>query len=279
VGAGPTGVELAGQIREVATKTLRSEYRHMTPADARVVLFDGGYAPLAMFGPKLSALAARDLGKLGVELHMGCIVTHVDLQSVQVKDHGGNVTRHEVGTILWTAGVEAPPLAHMVAEATGAEQDRAGRLLCGKDLSLPGHPEIMVTGDLMCLDKLPGPAEVAMQTGLYAGRRIGHEARGQAFDKPFRYHDLGSAAYISRGRAVVSAFKLHFGGFLGWWVWLFIHIGFLTGYRNRLGAVLGWWFAFTRDLRRERTFTIDDMPVPSGAYSDPTAPGRADTAA
>jgi NADH dehydrogenase len=203
----------------------------------------------------------------------------VDPQSVQVKDHDGNVTRHEVGTILWTAGVEAPPLAHMVAEATGAEQDRAGRLLCGKDLSLPGHPEIMVTGDLMCLDKLPGVAEVAMQTGLYAGRRIGHEARGQAFDKPFHYHDLGSAAYISRGRAVVSAFKLHFGGFLGWWVWLFIHIGFLTGYRNRLGAVLGWWFAFTRDLRRERTFTIDDMPVPSGAYSDPTAPGRADTAA
>ena len=119
---------------------------------------------------------------------------------------------------------------------------------------------------MMSLDKLPGVAEVAMQTGLYAGRKIGHQARGQAFDKPFKYRDLGSAAYISRGKAVVSAFGLNFGGFLGWWVWLFIHIGFLTGYRNRLGAVLGWWFAFTRDLRRERTFTIDDTPVPSGAY-------------
>jgi len=266
VGAGPTGVELAGQIREVATKTLAKEYRHINPEDARVMLFDGGSAPLAMFGTKLSALAARDLGKLGVELHMGCIVTEADPASVHVKDHDGNVTRHEVGTILWTAGIEAPPLAAAVAKATGAEQDRAGRLLCGKDLSLPGHPEIMVTGDVMCLDKLPGVAEVAMQSGLYAGRKIGHLARGEGFDKPFRYHDLGSAAYISRGRAVVSAFGLNFGGFLGWWVWLFIHIGFLTGYRNRVGAILGWWFAFTRDLRRERTFTVDDTPVQAGVY-------------
>jgi NADH:quinone reductase (non-electrogenic) len=274
VGAGPTGVELAGQIREVATKTLAKEYRYIKPADARVMLFDGGSAPLASFGPKLSTLAARDLGKLGVELHMGSIVTEADLHSICVKDHDGNVTRHEVGTILWTAGVAAPPLAGAVAKATGAEQDRAGRLVCGKDLSLPGHPEILVTGDVMCLDKLPGVAEVAMQSGLYAGNKIRHEAEGKTYDKPFRYRDLGSAAYISRGRAVVSAFGLNFGGFLGWWVWLFIHIGFLTGYRNRLGAILGWWFAFTRDLRRERTFTIDDMPAPSGAYGDPGAPGH-----
>jgi NADH:ubiquinone reductase (H+-translocating) len=268
VGAGPTGVELAGQIRELATKTLRDEYRHIQPSDARVMLFDGGPAPLVTFGPKLSALAARDLGKLGVELHMGSIVTEADLGSICVKDKEGNVTRHEVGTILWTAGVQAPPLAQIVAKATGAEQDRAGRLLCGQDLSLAGHPEIMVAGDMMCLDKLPGVAEVAMQSGLYAARRTRHLARGEIYDKPFRYRDLGSAAYISRGKAVVSAFGLNFGGFIGWWVWLFIHIGFLTGYRNRVGAVLGWWFAFTRDLRRERTFTIDDAPVPSGAYSD-----------
>jgi NADH dehydrogenase len=274
VGAGPTGVELAGQIREVATKTLAKEYRHITPADARVMLFDGGSAPLAMFGPKLSAMAARDLGKLGVELHMGSIVTEADLGSIGVKDHDGNITRHQVGTILWTAGVAAPPLAEVVAKATGAEQDRAGRLLCGKDLTLPGHPEILVTGDLMCLDKLPGVAEVAMQTGLYAARRIRHQARGETYDKPFRYRDLGSAAYISRGRAVISAFGLNFGGFLGWLGWLFIHIGFLTGYRNRIGAIFGWWFAFTRDLRRERTFTIDDLPAPSGAYSDPGEPGH-----
>jgi len=107
-----------------------------------------------------------------------------------------------------------------------------------------------------------------MQSGLYAGRKISQEAQGHTYDKPFRYRDLGSAAYISRGKAVVSAFKLNFGGYLGWWVWLFIHIGFLTGYRNRIGAVLGWWFAFTRDLRRERTFTIDDMPLETGAYGE-----------
>ncbi len=278
VGAGPTGVELAGQIREVATKTLRKEFRHINPQDARVLLFDGGQAPLAMFGPKLSALAARDLGKLGVELHMGSIVTHVDAGGLEVKDHDGTMTRYDTWNVLWTAGVEAPPVARAVAAATGAQQDRAGRIVVGPDLSVPGHPEILVTGDVMSLDKLPGVAEVAMQTGLYAGRSIAHQARGQAFDKPFKYRDLGSAAYISRGKAVVSAFKLNFGGFAGWWVWLFIHIGFLTGYRNRVGAVLGWWFAFTRDLRRERTFTIDDMPVAAGPYGvNQAAPG--DTAA
>jgi NADH dehydrogenase len=271
VGGGPTGVELAGQIREVATKTLRKEYRRIRPEDARVLLFDGGDAPLAAFGPKLSALAAKDLEKLGVELHMGSIVTHVDLNGLDVKDHDGNVTRYDTGNILWTAGVEAPPLAAAVAKATGAEQDRAGRIVVGKDLAIPGHPEILVTGDVMSLDKLPGVAEVAMQTGLYAGSKIGHLARGETYDKPFKYRDLGSAAYISRGRAVVSAFKMNFGGFLGWWVWLFIHIGFLTGYRNRIGAVLGWWFAFTRDIRRERTFTIDDMPLVRPYSADSTA--------
>jgi NADH:quinone reductase (non-electrogenic) len=270
VGAGPTGVELAGQIREVATKTLRREYRHIKPEDARVLLFDGGDAPLAMFGPKLSAMAARQLGQLGVELHMGSIVTHVDAGGLQVKDHDGKLTTYDTWNVLWTAGVEAPPLAAAVAKATGAEQDRAGRLVCGQDLSLPGHPDILVTGDMMSLDKLPGVAEVAMQTGLYAGRKIRQEAQGNTYDKPFKYHDLGSAAYISRGKAVVSAFKMHFGGFPGWVVWLFIHIGFLTGFRNRIGALFSWWFAFTRDLRRERTFTLDDMPLEAGAYGETT---------
>jgi NADH:ubiquinone reductase (H+-translocating) len=182
-------------------------------------------------------------------------------------------THYELGTHLWTAGVEAPPLATAVAKATGAEQDRAGRIVVGKDLSIAGHPEIMVTGDMMSPDNLPGVAEVAIQAGLYAGRRTDCLARGVVFDKPFRYHDLGTAAYISRGRAVVSAFKLNFGGFLGWWVWLFIHIAFLTGYRNRVGAVLGWWFAFTHDVRRERTFTIDDTPVTAADGVSAELPG------
>jgi NADH dehydrogenase len=119
---------------------------------------------------------------------------------------------------------------------------------------------------MMSLDALPGVAEVAMQTGHYAGRKVALESIGQTLDKPFRYHDLGSAAYICRGRAVVSTRKLRFGGFVGWVAWLFIHIGFLTGWRNRVGALFSWWFAFTRDMRRERGFTIDDMPI--NAYSE-----------
>jgi NADH dehydrogenase len=274
VGAGPTGVELAGQIREVATKTLRREYRHINPEDARVLLFDGGAAPLAPFGPKLSAKAAAILDRLGVEQHMHAIVTGIDGTGLSVRAEDGSVTRYEAATVLWTAGVAAPPAVAAIAAATGAKQDRAGRIEVGQDLSIPGHPEIMVTGDVMSLNKLPGVAEVAMQTGLYAGRRIAHLARGQSFDKPFRYRDLGSAAYISRGRAVVSVGRLQFAGFPGWVVWLFIHIGFLTGYRNRFGAILSWWFAFTRDMRRERTFTTKQVGVVRDVYVEmPAAPG------
>jgi len=268
VGAGPTGVELAGQIREVATKTLRREYRRINPEDARVLLFDGGAAPLAPFGPKLSAKAAATLDRLGVEQHMHAIVTQIDGTGLSVRAEDGSVTRYEAGTVLWTAGVAAPPAAAAIAAAVGAKQDRAGRIEVGPDLSIPGHPEIMVTGDVMSLNKLPGVAEVAMQTGLYAGRKIAHLARGQSFDKPFRYRDLGSAAYISRGRAVVSVGRLQFAGFPGWVVWLFIHIGFLTGYRNRFGAVLSWWFAFTRDLRRERTFTTRQVGIVRDVYEE-----------
>jgi NADH dehydrogenase len=267
VGAGPTGVELAGQIREVATKTLRAEFRGIKPEDARVLLFDGGSAPLAMFGPKLSEKADKALQALGVEQHMGCIVTHVDQAGVLVRDHAGEQTRYDASTVLWTAGVEAPPIAEALANATGAKRDKAGRILVGEDLTIPGHPEISVLGDMMSLNKLPGVAEVAMQSGLYAGNRIRRRVSGNLAEKPFRYRDLGSAAYISRGRAVVSAGPLKVGGFLGWVIWLFIHIAFLTGYRNRLGALLTWWLAFTRDIRRERTFTTQQIETLRDVYA------------
>ena len=266
VGGGPTGVELAGQIRELATKTLRGTYRHIKPEDARVLLFDGGDAPLAAFGPALSAKAAKTLDKLGVEQHMHSIVTGIDLTGLNVRNADGETDRYDAGTVLWTAGVTAPPVAAAIADVTGAAQDRAGRIAVGKDLSIPGHPEIMVIGDMMSLDKLPGVAEVAMQSGLYAGHRIKREVTGRPDGKPFRYRDLGSAAYLSRGNAVVEVGRLHFAGFPGWVVWLFIHIAFLTGYRNRLGAVLTWWLAFTRDLRRERTFTIRDVATVHDVY-------------
>jgi len=274
VGAGPTGVELAGQIREVATKTLRAEFRNIKPEDARVLLFDGGSAPLAMFGPKLSQKAAKALDALGVEQHMGSIVTHVDQGYVLVRDHDGKEARYDVGTVLWTAGVEAPPIAKALATATGAKQDRSGRILVEKNLTIPDHPEISVLGDMMSLDKLPGVAEVAMQSGLYAGNRVRHRISGDIEEKPFRYRDLGSAAYISRGRAVVSAGPLQVGGFVGWVIWLFIHIAFLTGYRNRIGALFTWWFAFTRDIRRERTFTTQQIETLRDVYTLPLGPAQ-----
>ena len=259
VGAGPTGVELAGQIRELATKTLRDEYRRARPEEARVLLFDGGAAPLAAFGASLSAAAGRTLRELGVELHMGSLVTHVDADGLVARDHDGNEQRYDARTVLWTAGVQAPPFAGALAQATGAEQDRAGRLVVRDDLTLPWHPEISVIGDLMSLRGLPGVAEVAMQSGLYAGRRVRHELTGEGQARPFRYIDLGSAAYLARGKAVVSAGPLRLHGLPGWIAWLFIHIAFLTGYRNRAGAILTWWVAFTRDVRRERAYTTREV--------------------
>ncbi len=278
VGAGPTGVELAGQIRELATKTLRDEYRQANPEDARVLLFDAGAAPLAMFGDQLSGKAAQTLRNLGVELHMGSIVTSVDADGIIARDHEGNETRYDAMTVLWTAGVAAPPFAAALAEATGAEQDRAGRIVVRDDLTIPGHPEISVAGDMMSLRDLPGVAEVAMQSGLYAGRRVRRELTGDGPLRPFTYHDLGSAAYLARGRAVVSAGRLQLSGFPGWVVWLFIHIAFLTGYRNRVGAILTWWVAFTRDIRRERAYTTREVGImrdvyqPAGEAGAPAVP-------
>jgi NADH:quinone reductase (non-electrogenic) len=295
VGAGPTGVELAGQIRELATKTLGDEYRLANPRDARVLLFDGGTVPLAAFGDQLSHQAAQSLRKLGVELCMESIVTHVDGDGIVARDRDGNETRYDARTVLWTAGVETGPFAAALAQATGAEQDRAGRIVVRDDLTIPGHPEISVVGDMMSLHQLPGVAEVAMQGGWYAGSRVKRELTGEAGRgggegalKPFRYRDLGSAAYIARGRAVLSAGPVHLSGFPGWVGWLFVHIAFLTGYRNRVGAILTWWLAFTRDIRRERAYTtkevghvrdIYEAPSMVGAVPPPSPPPESETPA
>jgi NADH:ubiquinone reductase (H+-translocating) len=274
VGAGPTGVELAGQIRELATKTLSREYRHIEPKDARVMLFDGVKAPLAGFGTKLSGKAAQALTDLGVELHMGSMVTNIDRGGLQVRDQDGNESRHDAGTVLWTAGVAAPPVAAELVQATGAERDKAGRVVVGDDLTVPGHPDIFVIGDVMSLRGLPGVAEVAMQSGMYAGRRIRNRLEG-CETRPFRYYDLGSAAYIARGNAVVSAGPVHISGLPGWIAWLFIHLAFLTGFRNRLGAIVTWWPAFMRDLRRERAYVAEEIDTMRRGYSDRGRPAPA----
>jgi len=288
VGAGPTGVELAGQIRELATLTLRNEFRRLDPEEARVLLFDAGTMPLAPFGPKLSAKAAKTLATMGVEMHLHSMVTDVDQHGLVVRDKDGVSTRYEAGNVLWTAGVAAPPLAGMLAKATGAEQDRAGRIVVQPDLTIPGYPEISVVGDLMSLDKLPGVAEVAMQSGFHAGKLIKQrvDAGGTAATPgaPFHYRDLGSAAYLSRGRAVISVGRFRASGLIGWLAWLGIHLAFLTTFRNRFGAILTWALAFSRESRRERPFSMQqivaggDVYQPSmagrGVQPDPAAPPR-----
>jgi NADH dehydrogenase len=266
VGAGPTGVELAGQIRELATLTLSRQFKRVDPADARVLLFDGGAAPLAAFGPKLAAKAEAALRRLGVELHMHSVVTEVDADGLEARGPDGATVRYEAATVLWTAGIAAAPLADELARSCRAEQDRAGRILVSPDLTVPGHPEISVVGDMMSLDKLPGVAEVAMQAGYYCARRLRRRVAGRTPAKPFRYHDLGSAAYIARGSAVVAVGRFHVAGRLGWLAWLFIHIAFLTSFRNRLGAVLSWAVTFSRETRRERAFSLQQVVAGKDIY-------------
>ena len=208
VGAGPTGVELAGQIHEVATLTLRDQFRHIDPDEARVLLFDGGTMPLAPFGPKLSARAAKALTGMGVELHMGSIVTSIDSQGLDAKGADGTVVRHEAGTVLWTAGVAAPPLARAAGQADrrGAGPGRPHRGAAGPHD--PGHPEISVVGDLMSLEHLPGVAEVAMQTGFYAAHRIKHEVEqrpGAAEAVPLPRPRLGRVHLPRAGRRLGQA--------------------------------------------------------------------------
>lgn len=277
VGAGPTGVELAGQIREIAGHTLDREFRTIDSAKARVLLFEGSDEVLGAFGPSLARRAARTLRNLGVELHLGTMVTGIDAHGLAVRDRDGATTRFEARTVLWTAGVEAPPIAGALARATGAAQDRAGRIVVEPDLTIPGHPEIRVTGDVMSLNRLPGLAEVAMQSGAYAGRVVRHSVEGRTKQPPpFKYRDLGSAAYISRGRAVVKAGPLHLSGVTGWFAWLFIHLAFLTGFRSRLGALLSWSVSFATSSRRERAFTLPaiDSDAPTYRPTEPKAPPR-----
>jgi NADH dehydrogenase len=269
VGAGPTGVELAGQIRELATHTIEHEFGHISPEDARVILFDGGDRPLASFGKKLSGKAAATLDDLGVEFHSHSHVVDVDDRGVEVRKREAT-SRYEAGTVLWTAGVKAPEMAGVLAKATGAQQDKAGRILVEADCTIRGHPDISVVGDMMALNDLPGVAEVAMQSGAFAARRIRHQidGRGKPADA-FKFRDFGSAAYIARYKAVVSFWRFGLSGFLAWVVWLFIHISFLTGFRNWFSATLTWLVSFSRGIRKERPFTIRDPQTTKDPYSDP----------
>jgi NADH:ubiquinone reductase (H+-translocating) len=256
VGGGPTGVEIAGQIAELSRRVLPMDFKKIDPTSARVMLFDGGNEILAGFGDRLSAKGARELERQGVEIHTRSIVTEVDRHGVEVKGADGEVTRVTAATKVWAAGVQASPLAKLLGDACGVECDRAGRIAVLPDCTLPGHPEVFAIGDMMTLDQLPGVAEVAMQQGIHASATIKRRLRGDVDAKPFRYHDLGSMATISRFRAVVSFKGVRVVGFLGWIMWLCIHLAFLTGFKNRFITVVQWWLAFLGRGRNERTLTL-----------------------
>ncbi len=266
-GGGPTGVELAGQIREMATRALAHEFHSIEPEEARVMLFDGGECVLSGFAPGLSAKAAKILERLGVELHMGVHVTDVRREGITVTPKaGGSSEEYAARTVLWTAGVEAVPFAKRVAAVLGATTDHAGRIAVDADLSVPGHREVFVIGDLVGRDKLPGVAENAMQGGLHVASCIRDDLAGKA-RKNFRYRDVGSAAYISRGHALLEVGPIKLSGFFGWLAWGFIHIAFLTGVQNRIATVATWLSAIARARRTDRTFMLGSPTTQEQPYT------------
>jgi NADH dehydrogenase len=255
VGAGPTGVELAGQIGELAHRSLAREFRRFDPAQVRILLFDAGPRILPTFPARLSRRAAAVLARLGVEITLETSVADVDERSITVVGPGGERRTLAAMTTIWAAGVHAAPIARVVAEATGASTDRLGRIAVAADCSLPSHPEIFVVGDMMDLDNLPGVAEVAMQSGRHAAGVIAARLKGDARPRPFHYHDRGTMAAVSRTSAVAAWHGRGVSGRLGWLAWLLVHLAFLTGFKNRFTTLVHWTIAFVGRGREERAIT------------------------
>jgi NADH dehydrogenase len=255
IGGGPTGVEMAGQLKELSRRALRDNYRRIDPDMTRVVLLEGGDRLLAPMGNRLSRLTARDLGRMGIEVHLGAMVTGMDDSGVEATTADGTHLRIDAATRVWAAGTRASPLGDRLAAATGVGLDRSGRVQVAPDCSVPGHPEIFVVGDLMSLDDLPALAEVAMQSGAHAAHTIRRRLRGDNASKPLHYRDLGTLAVISRFRAVAKIGPVQVGGFTGWLLWLVVHVTFLTGFKNRFAALARWAISFVGRGRYERALT------------------------
>ncbi|MCI0436286.1 MAG: FAD-dependent oxidoreductase, partial [Gemmatimonadetes bacterium] len=240
VGGGPTGVELAGAIGEMSRYTLARDFRQIDPRRTRVLLLEAGPRILPAFAESSAARAAHDLESLGVEVRVSSAVSSVSSEGVEL---GAESIR--AATVLWAAGVRASA----IGRALGAELDSAGRVIVAPDLSIPGHKEVFVVGDLAyAVDErtgrpLPGVATVAMQQGIYVGKLIVAEHAGRA-RAPFRFVDLGQMATIGRGRAVCEIGRLRFVGRFAWWLWLLVHIYRLTGFRNRLSVIVQWGWSF-----------------------------------
>jgi NADH dehydrogenase len=280
VGAGPTGVELAGAIKEIAGQTLPRDYKHIDTRTTRVVLFEGADRVLPPFPPELSARAQRDLERMGVEVRLNSIVTNVTPLGVSIGDEF-----IPVRNVFWAAGVKASPLG----QSLGVPLDRAGRVVVGPDLTIPGHPEVFVVGDMAAAKSadtnkpVPGVAQAGIQMGRYAGRTIASEAAGRstpAGRTAFVYRDKGSMAIIGKAKAVAYIGNWKVGGFLAWLLWGGVHILFLIGFRNRLLVLLSWFWGWLLNARDARLITGDvrlDILVPRPpdfVPDEPPAPAK-----
>jgi NADH dehydrogenase len=256
VGAGPTGVEMAGQIAELARDTLRREFRAVDPRTARILLVETADRVLTTFPPSLSARAARSLERIGVTVLTGRMVTGIDEEGVTIGGDGAEPERIATRNVVWAAGVTASSLAARLAELTGAELDRAGRVTVGPDLTLPGHAEVFALGDMVRLRDtvFPGVAPVAMQQGRYAAEVVRDRLRSRE-TRPFRYRDKGNLATIGRAAAVADIKGLKLSGFMAWVTWLVVHLWYLVGFQNRLLVIVRWSFSFVTHGRGSRLIT------------------------
>ena len=259
VGGGPTGVELAGALAEIARQSLRQDFRDIRPESARIILVEGGPNLLAAFPDHLRTAARKSLERLGVDVLTGAIVTDIDAEGIAWTSSAGHVERIEAHTVLWAAGVAASPLA----KSLGVPLDRVGRVSAEPTLQVPGHPEIFVVGDVCALQQdgklLPGVSQVAMQGGAHAARNILRAIRGEA-PVPFRYRDYGMMAVIGRGSAVADIGPLEMSGFFAWAFWLFLHIFWLIGFRNRIVVLGEWAWSYVTLQRRVRLITGEKLP-------------------
>ncbi|MEA5452169.1 NAD(P)/FAD-dependent oxidoreductase [Leptolyngbya sp. CCNP1308] len=272
VGGGPTGVELAGALAELAFHTLRNDFRHIDTTDSRILLVEGMDRVLPPFPAELSARANTDLEKMGVEVLTQSLVTDISGHQITLKQ-GGEVTTLQAGTVLWAAGVRDPGMGGILAESTGAERDRSGRVMVNNDLSLPTHPNIFVVGDLAHFAHqgerpLPGVAPVAMQEGKYVAKLIQKQLKNETLP-PFEYKDTGSLAVIGRHAAVVNLPWAKLTGFFAWFVWLFVHIFYLIEFDNKLMVMTQWVANYlTRKqgsrLITEKVFEKGEAPASPG---------------
>jgi len=267
VGGGPTGVELAGALQEIASHTLRHNFRTIKPLDTRVIIIDAEDRVLMPFPPELSRAAEKSLTRLGVEVWTGAKVTGIDAGEVRLMRNGSE-ERIATRTVLWAAGVRACSLAKAIAEATGAETDRGGRIKIAPNLTIEGYPEIFVVGDMANLANsrdgkpLPGVAQVAIQQGRYAAKTIVRRLQGKPI-RPFRYRDLGSLATIGRAAAVAQFGNLKFTGLAAWLVWLFVHLMHLVQFQNRVLVFLQWSWCYLTWNRAARLITGSDTTLKS----------------